>query len=89
VLKRLERTGRPVILAINKVDRVRPRERLLPWIAEISRRFAFADIVPLSALKSDNVEALKRAIVFQSCKHGVYALRIDSCIILARYLAAR
>ena len=62
VLKRLERTGRPVILAINKVDRVRPRERLLPWIAEISRRFAFADIVPLSALKSDNVEALKRAI---------------------------
>jgi len=40
VLKRLTRTGRPVILAINKVDRVRPRERLLPWIAEISRRFA-------------------------------------------------
>jgi GTP-binding protein Era len=62
VLKRVARTERPVILTINKVDRVRPRERLLPWIAEISRRFEFTDIVPLSALKGDNVDALRKAI---------------------------
>ncbi len=63
VLKRVERIDRPVIVAVNKVDRVRPRERLLPWIAELAKRFDFADIVPLSALKEDNVDALRRAIV--------------------------
>jgi len=62
VLKRVGRTGKPVIAAVNKADVVRPRERLLPWIAELSRRFEFADIVPLSALKSDNVDALRKTI---------------------------
>jgi GTP-binding protein Era len=62
-LKRIERSGRPVIAVVNKVDRVRPRERLLPWMAELARRFGFTDIVPLSALKSDNVDALRKAIV--------------------------
>jgi GTP-binding protein Era len=65
VLKRIERTGRPAILAVNKVDRVHPRERLLPWIAERARRFGFVDIVPLSALKADNVDALLKAIARQ------------------------
>lgn len=63
VLKRLERTGRPAVAAVNKIDRIHPRERLLPWIEELSRRFGFAEIVPLSALKGDNIEALRRAIV--------------------------
>lgn len=62
-LKRVERSGRPVVVAVNKVDRVRPKERLLPWMAELARRFAFADIVPLSALKADNLNALRKAIV--------------------------
>jgi GTPase len=62
VLKRVARAERPVIAAVNKVDRVKPRERVLPWIAELARRHDFAAIVPLSALKSDNVGALKQAI---------------------------
>jgi GTP-binding protein Era len=62
-LKRIERSGKPVIAVVNKVDRVHPRERLLPWMAELARRFGFADIVPLSALKSDNIDALRKAIV--------------------------
>ena len=65
VLKRIERTGRPAILAVNKVDRVHPRERLLPWMAERARRFGFVDIVPLSALKQDNLDALLKAIARQ------------------------
>lgn len=62
VLKRIERVRRPVIVAVNKVDRVRPRERLLPWIAELARRGDFVEIVPVSALKADNVDALRGAI---------------------------
>jgi GTP-binding protein Era len=62
-LKRVERSGRPIIAVVNKVDRVRPKERLLPWLAELARRHAFAEIVPLSAAKRDNLNALRKAII--------------------------
>lgn len=58
VLAALERCRRPMILLINKVDRVRPRERLLPFIEQISRKADFAAVLPLSALKRDNLERL-------------------------------
>lgn len=61
-LERIRRSGRPAIAAVNKIDRVRPRERLLPYLAALSERFPFLEIVPLSALKSDNVETLRDAI---------------------------
>lgn len=58
VLEQLRRSGRPAILVVNKCDQVRPRDRLLPLLDELSRRHEFAQIVPLSALKGDNVERL-------------------------------
>ena len=59
-LERLKSSGRPAIAVVNKVDRVHPRERLLPYLAELAARHAFADIVPVSAQKSSNLEALLR-----------------------------
>src|SRR5687768_8449173 len=41
--------GIPVILAMNKVDRVRTKRDLLPFIARVAERRNFAAIVPLSA----------------------------------------
>ena len=61
-LERIVRSGRPVIAAVNKIDRVRPRERLLPYLAELAARHAFLAIVPVAALKSDNIEDLRRTI---------------------------
>jgi GTPase len=61
-LQRIVRSRRPAIAAVNKIDRVHPRERLLPYLAQLGQRHAFLDIVPVSALKSDNVEDLKRTI---------------------------
>jgi len=61
-LARILRSGRAAIAAVNKIDRVRPRERLLPYLAELAARHAFLAIVPVSALKGDNVEDLKRTI---------------------------
>lgn len=58
-----KRSGLPVFLAVNKVDRVEPRERLLPFLEECGRRADFAAIVPLSAQKGHNVDALRREIV--------------------------
>jgi GTP-binding protein Era len=61
-LERLKRSGRAAIAAVNKVDRVRPRERLLPYLGALGERHPFLAVVPVSALRSDNVEALRRAI---------------------------
>ena len=61
-LARIVKSGRPAIAAVNKIDRAHPRERLLPYIAELAARHSFLAIVPTSALKSDNVEDLKHTI---------------------------
>ena len=61
-LDRIAATGRPVIAAINKIDRVRPRERLLPVIAELAKRHAFTDLVPISGLGRVNLDVLVAAI---------------------------
>jgi GTPase len=61
-LERIARSARPAIAAVNKIDRVRPRERLLPYLAELAARHAFLAVVPVSALKLDNIEDLKRTI---------------------------
>jgi GTP-binding protein Era len=41
----------PVVLAINKTDSIKGRERLLPFIARLSGARKFAAIVPVSATK--------------------------------------
>ncbi len=61
-LEELRRAGRPIILVINKVDRAQPKERLLPFIAEMTRRAEFAEVLPLSALKHKNLERLPEVI---------------------------
>jgi len=62
VLDRIKQSGRPAMAVVNKVDGVYPKERLLPYIGELGKRHEFVEVVPISALKSDNLEALKKAI---------------------------
>jgi len=63
VLERIRDTHRPVIAVVNKVDRVHPRERLLPYIAQLATRHEFRHIVPISARRGSNLDDLKRVIV--------------------------
>ncbi len=63
VLKRLQRAGSKVLLIVNKVDTVKPRQQLLPFLDEVSRRGEFVEIFPVSALKRTNVDILLRSIV--------------------------
>ena len=62
-LRRVLESGRPAIAAVNKVDRARPKDRLLPFIAELAQRHPFRAIVPVSATGGDNLAALQAAIV--------------------------
>jgi len=62
ILERLKHTGKPVVLAINKIDLV-AKAGLLPLIAYYRGLFDFAEIVPVSALKRDGLDDLKRLVV--------------------------
>ena len=54
--------GKPVIAALNKVDLVADKGGLLPRIAEIAQLREFAAIVPLSAERGTQLDALKAEI---------------------------
>jgi GTP-binding protein Era len=57
----LTKVQKPKVLALNKVD-VLSKETLLPLI-ERYRAYGFADIVPMSALKGDNVDRLEQVLL--------------------------
>jgi GTP-binding protein Era len=58
VLQRIRDAGNKAIAVINKVDRVNPKDKLLPYVAELSGRHDFLDVVPVSAEKGVNLERL-------------------------------
>jgi len=58
VLKRLQRVQAPVVAVLNKIDQVHPREKLLETIASMAARHEFTEIVPISALRKDNLDEL-------------------------------
>ncbi|PXX90259.1 GTPase Era [Marinobacter vulgaris] len=62
VLEKLGSLKCPVILAVNKVDRIENREALLPHLDMLSRKRDFAEIIPLSALKGMNLAPLEEAV---------------------------
>jgi len=62
VIKRLQNTSTPVILAVNKVDLIKKKEDLLPFIEKIKNKYEFKDIIPLSAMKGDNTEEFEKLI---------------------------
>ncbi len=62
VLRSLEEARAPVILVLNKIDRI-AKSRLLPLIGWYHRQREFAAVVPISALTGDGVEILEREII--------------------------
>jgi GTP-binding protein Era len=62
VLDQVREAGVPVILVINKVDRLKDRSRLLAFIDELRGRQPFAAVVPVSARDGTNLDRLKDEI---------------------------
>ena len=62
VLSKLEAVDCPVILALNKIDLMANRDELLPRLQALGDKRAFEQIVPISAVKGDNIQALEDAI---------------------------
>ena len=61
ILEKLKDISKPVILVINKIDKIN-RLDVLPLIDEYKHLYEFDDIVPLSALKNDNTKELVKVI---------------------------
>lgn len=62
VLEKLTHLTCPVILVVNKVDKLEKRETLLPALEDLASKRDFAEIIPLSALKDQNLEPLEEAV---------------------------
>ncbi len=62
VLNRLIAANKPVILAVNKVDLFKDKEELLPHLQWLGGQLDFLEVVPVSAEKGTNVNALREAV---------------------------
>src|SRR5699024_1585567 len=54
--------GKSVILAINKVDQIKNKESMLSYIQDISSRFDYAAVVPVSGLRDIQISNLMQEI---------------------------
>jgi GTP-binding protein Era len=61
LLEGLEASGKPVVLAINKIDLV-GKPALLPLIEHFTKLFPFKEIVPISALEGDGTDHLQEVL---------------------------
>lgn len=59
VLNKLKQVDAPVVLLVNKVDKVNDKDQLLPYISEVSKKYDFENVMPISALQGDNVQQLE------------------------------
>jgi GTP-binding protein Era len=62
-LQAVVNAGVPVIAAVNKVDRVANKPDLLPYLQALGERHGFLDLIPISATRGDQVEALEMALI--------------------------
>jgi len=65
LLKQIKQTDLPVVLVINKIDRMKDKSELLPILEKLKDKHNFADIVPISALHDKNVDVLTKVLCKQ------------------------
>lgn len=58
VLDLIKNSGKPAVLILNKIDKLRDKARLLPLIEFYSKEHDFAEIVPISALEGEAIDTL-------------------------------
>ena len=59
VLARLKEVKVPVLLVVNKIDKVGDKSELLPYIEKLSEMCQFDAVIPVSALHAENIDQLE------------------------------
>ncbi|GIT32647.1 MAG: hypothetical protein Ct9H300mP3_01780 [Gammaproteobacteria bacterium] len=62
LIKQISNENNQVILVINKIDKITKKEKLIPFVDEISKYFTFSEVIPISALKGKNIDILEKEI---------------------------
>lgn len=62
VLAKVKNVKKPVILAVNKIDRLKEKNLLLPILEQLGKKMDFTEVVPLSALRNTNLPQLHELI---------------------------
>jgi len=63
IVQEVKKSSKPSLLAVNKIDRMKKKDDLLPLLASYSEQEIFEELIPISALKGDGLQELGRAIV--------------------------
>lgn len=62
IVEKLKSVSCPVLLIVNKMDKLDSKKELLPIIEELSSKFDFSEIIPVSALNGVNIEVLEQKL---------------------------
>ncbi len=62
VLDIVKKSGQPCFLLLNKIDML-DKQKLLPLIAEYKERHEFAEVIPISAMKREGLDALLTSVL--------------------------
>jgi GTP-binding protein Era len=62
VMESIVKEKMPAIMLINKIDRIKDRTELLPFIAEVSTKYNFIEVLPVSAKKGENIALLENRV---------------------------
>jgi len=63
VLNTLSQAECPIILTVNKVDKIKDKDELLPFLQSVAQKANFAEVLPVSATKAVQINELEREII--------------------------
>ena len=63
VLSKLEHIEIPVVLVVNKVDVVENKDDLLPFLQQLTEKYQFEAVIPVSAQRGHNLEQLEQTVM--------------------------
>ncbi len=62
IVEKFKAVSCPVVLVINKIDKLASKKQLLPLINALSLHYDFSEIIPVSALSGTNIDTLEQKI---------------------------
>ncbi len=62
IIEKLQTVKCPVVLVVNKIDKLENKKQLLPIMQDLSAHYKFSEIIPVSALNGMNVEILEEKL---------------------------
>ena len=63
VMEHLTSTEAPVILCVNKIDNLNTKDKILPYLENLGKKFQATEVFPLSAFNNDHTNELKSLIL--------------------------